>query len=222
MSKGFGQELGFGLRPAVLVVDLLEGFTDRESPLGADLDAVVGATRRVLDAARGAGAPVLFTTTIYDAAGERAAEAFLRKVPALRVLRPGTRWIEGDPRLGARPDEPVVVKRFASGFHGTDLAPLLARARVDTVVVCGATTSGCVRASAVDALQHGFVPVVPREAVGDRWPAAHEANLFDLRQKYAEVLGVDEVVAALAAGSGDGGERPGAVDEPGQLAVEHP
>jgi maleamate amidohydrolase len=219
VSAGFGRALGFGARPAVLVVDLLEGFTDPASPLGGDLDEVVAASARVLDAARDAAAPVLFTTTVYDAAGERAAEAFLRKVPALRILRPGTRWIEVDPRLRRRDDEAVIVKRFASAFHGTDLATLLARGGCDTLVVCGASTSGCVRASAVDALQHAFVPVVAREAVGDRWAAAHEANLFDLEQKYADVAAVDDVVAALSAA---GREGPGAVHEPGQLAAERP
>jgi CoA-transferase family III/Isochorismatase family len=121
------------------------------------------------------------------------------------------------PRI-APSNEAVIVKRFASAFHGTDLATLLARGGCDTLVVCGASTSGCVRASAVDALQHGLVPVVAREAVGDRWVAAHEANLFDLEQKYADVAAVDDVVAALSAGR----EGPGAVHEPGQLAAERP
>ena len=195
MSEGFGGDLGFGTRPAVVVVDLVNGFTDPASPLGADLSAVVESTRALLDAAREAAVPVLFTTVVYDEANERAAEVFLRKVPALAVLRPGTRWIEVDERLGRRDDEPVLPKAFASAFFGTPLASMLAGR--DTLVVCGATTSGCVRATVVDALQHGLAPVVPRECVGDRWDAAHEANLFDMQAKYGDVVPLSDAVGAM-------------------------
>ena len=195
MSEGFGGDLGFGARPAVVVVDLVNGFTDPASPLGADLDAVVESTRTLLDAAREAAVPVLFTTVVYDDANERAAEVFLRKVPALAVLRPGSRWIEVDARLGRRDGEPVLPKAFASAFFGTPLASMLAGR--DTLVVCGATTSGCVRATVVDALQHGLAPVVPRECVGDRWEAAHEANLFDMQAKYGDVVPLSEAVGAM-------------------------
>ena len=195
MSEGFGGDLGFGARPAVVVVDLVNGFTDPASPLGADLDAVVESTRTLLDAAREAAVPVLFTTVVYDDANERAAEVFLRKVPALAVLRPGSPWIEVDARLGRRDGEPVLPKAFASAFFGTPLASMLAGR--DTLVVCGASTSGCVRATVVDALQHGLAPVVPRECVGDRWDAAHEANLFDMQAKYGDVVPLSEAVGAM-------------------------
>ncbi len=195
MSEGFGGDLGFGARPAMVVVDLVNGFTDPASPLGGDLDAVVESTRTLLDAAREAAVPVLFTTVVYDDANERAAEVFLRKVPALAVLRPGSRWIEVDARLGRRDGEPVLPKAFASAFFGTPLASMLAGR--DTLVVCGATTSGCVRATVVDALQHGLAPVVPRECVGDRWEAAHEANLFDMQAKYGDVVPLSEAVGAM-------------------------
>ena len=194
-AGGFGGGAGFGSRPAVVVVDLLEGFTDPESPLGADLDDVVASTRTLLDAARSAGVPVLFTTVVYDEANERAAAVFLRKVPALEVLRPGSRWIEVDGRLGRRDDEPVLAKAFASAFFGTPLAPMLVGC--DTLVVCGASTSGCVRATVVDAVQHGLAPIVPRECVGDRWPAAHEASLFDIEAKYGDVVSLSAAVGAV-------------------------
>jgi len=194
-AGGFGGGAGFGSRPAVVVVDLLEGFTDPESPLGADLDDVVASTRTLLDAARSAGVPVLFTTVVYDEANERAAAVFLRKVPALEVLRPGSRWIEVDGRLGRRDDEPVLAKAFASAFFGTPLAPMLVGR--DTLVVCGASTSGCVRATVVDAVQHGLAPIVPRECVGDRWPAAHEASLFDIEAKYGDVVSLSAAVGAV-------------------------
>jgi nicotinamidase-related amidase len=191
----FGGGAGFGSRPAVVVVDLVEGFTDRESPLGADLDDVVESTRTLLDAARTAGVPVLFTTVVYDEANERASTVFRRKVPALDVLRPGSRWIEVDARLGRRPDEPVITKAFASAFFGTALTSMLVGR--DTLVVCGVSTSGCVRATVVDAVQHGLIPVVPRECVGDRWPAAHEANLFDIEAKYGDVVALSAAVSAV-------------------------
>jgi maleamate amidohydrolase len=194
-AAGFGGGAGFGSRPAVLVVDLLKGFTNPESPLGANLDVVVESTRRLLDCARGAGVPVIFTTVVYDEANERAAAVFMRKVPALGVLRPGSRWIQVDGRLGPRDDEPVLAKAFASAFFGTPLASMLAG--YDTLVVCGASTSGCVRATVVDAVQHGLAPVVPRECVGDRWPAAHEANLSDMQAKYADVVSLNEALDAV-------------------------
>jgi nicotinamidase-related amidase len=194
-SQGFSGGAGFGSRPAVLVVDLLKGFTNPESPLGADLDVVVESTRRLLDCARDAAVPVIFTTVVYDEANERAAAVFMRKVPALSVLRPGSRWIEVDARLGRRDGEPVLAKAFASAFFGTPLASMLAGH--DTLIVCGASTSGCVRATVVDALQHGLAPIVPRECVGDRWPAAHEANLYDMQAKYADVVSLSEAAGAV-------------------------
>jgi maleamate amidohydrolase len=193
---GFGQAAGVGERPAVVVVDLLRGFTDPACPLGAEMDAVVAATRALLDAARAAGVPVIFTTVVYDEANERAASVFLRKVPALRVLRPGSEWVEVDPRLGRSDGEPVLAKAFASAFFGTPLAAMLAGH--DSLVVCGASTSGCVRATVVDALQHNLAPIVPRECVGDRWPAAHDASLFDIEAKYGDVMALDDVVEILA------------------------
>ena len=194
-AGGFGGGAGFGSRPAVLVVDLLNGFTDTESPLGANLDVVVESTRELLDHARDAGVPVIFTTVVYDDANERAAAVFIRKVPALSVLRPGSRWIEVDARLGRREDEPVLAKAFASAFFGTPLASMLTGR--DTLIVCGASTSGCVRATVVDAVQHGLAPIVPRECVGDRWPASHEANLFDMQAKYADVVSLSEAAGAV-------------------------
>jgi maleamate amidohydrolase len=191
----FGQAAGVGERPAVVVVDLLRGFTDPACPLGAEMDAVVAATRTLLDAARAAGVPVIFTTVVYDEANERAAAVFLRKVPALRVLRPGSEWIEVDPRLARRDGEPVLAKAFASAFFGTPLAAMLVGH--DSLVVCGASTSGCVRATVVDALQHNLAAIVPRECVGDRWERAHEASLFDIEQKYGDVMALDDVVAIL-------------------------
>jgi nicotinamidase-related amidase len=178
-----------------VVVDLNLGFTDPSSPLACDLDDVLVSCRSLLDTGRAAGVPIFFTTIVYDEVLEAAAAVFLRKVPALKVLRPGTRWVEIDERLGRRADEPVIVKAHASAFFGVPFAALLAGR--DTLIVCGASTSGCVRATVVDAMQHGLAPIVPRECVGDRSPRAHEQALDDIGGRYGDVLGLREVARAL-------------------------
>jgi maleamate amidohydrolase len=199
-ERGFGRRSGAGERPALVIVDLVEGFTDPDSPLWCDADAAVAATARMLEAARVSGAPVAYTTVEYDEAGARVAAAFLAKVPALRTLAPGTRWPRVDARIAPRPGEPVLAKLFASAFFGTPLQAMLASHGADTVVVCGASTSGCVRATVVDALQHGYRVVVAREGVADRAVGPHEAALFDIDAKYGDVVGVDEAVALLRGG----------------------
>jgi maleamate amidohydrolase len=199
---GFHGRAGFGLRPALLVIDVNVGFTDPESPLACDLEGVVGAFPRLLGAAPAAPLPIVSTTVSYDEGDRLAAAAFVDKIPALLTLEAGSRWVEIDPRIAPLPDEPVLNKLFASAFFGTPLSSLLTAAGCDGVIVTGASTSGCVRATVVDALQHGFRPVVPREAVGDRNPAAHEANLYDIDTKYGDVVTLDEVVAHLEASAG--------------------
>lgn len=197
--EGFHGRAGFGRRPALVVVDLNVGFTDPASPLVCDLEDVVEANRQLLAAFRAAGAPVVFTTVAFDEATRQAASVFIEKVPALLTLDAGSRWIEIDPRIAPGPGEAVLVKPFASAFFDTPLASILIGHGCDTVVVTGASTSGCVRATAVDALQHNYRVVVPREAVGDRNPDAHEANLYDIDTKYGDVVAVGDVLAHLAA-----------------------
>ena len=191
-----GERIGLRERPAVLVVDFSCGFTDPSCVLGSELDEEVEATRRLLDAARAQDIPAIFTTIGYD--GDLVdAGIWPEKMPALAELRIGTRWVDIDERLGRRPDEPVVLKKGASAFFGTNLTAILAARGVDSVILCGATTSGCVRATAIDLLQHGYPTVVPRQCVGDRAQAPHEANLFDIQAKYADVLPLDAVLAAI-------------------------
>jgi maleamate amidohydrolase len=179
------------------VIDVNVGFTDPASPLVCELEDVVAAIRRLLDEFRRAELPVVYTTVSYGEGDKVTAAAFIDKIPALLTLEAGSRWVEIDPRIAPLPTEPVLNKLFASAFFGTPLVSLLASAGCDSVVITGASTSGCVRATAVDALQHGYRPAVPREAVGDRNPAAHEANLYDIDTKYGDVVGVDDVVAHL-------------------------
>ena len=203
--EGFGGRSGFGRRPALVVIDMTLGFTDPESPLACDLEGPISEIQKLLDAARRAGIPIAFTTVAYRGSDKLTAAAFIDKVPALLTLEAGTRWAEIDPRIAPRETEPVLNKLFASGFFGTGLSSLLTAAGVDTLIITGASTSGCVRATAVDALQYGFRPVVPREAVGDRNEQAHEANLYDVDAKYGDVVPVcdaldllEEVAAAKA------------------------
>lgn len=179
------------------MIDMTLGFTDPQSPLGTRLDDVVAAAARLLAAARHLGLPVVFTTIAYQSEAALRSSAFHRKVPALATLKEGTRWVDVDPRLSPRTDEVVLRKVGASGFFGTPLASVLTGWGVDTLVVCGASTSGCVRATAVDALQCGFRPIVAGDAVGDRDRDAHVASLRDIEVKYGDVLTVDEIVRDL-------------------------
>jgi maleamate amidohydrolase len=193
-AAGLGQAVTMGERPAVLVVDFSCGFTDPECALGSDLSTEVEATRRLLDAARAKGLPVIFTTIGFEPS-LRDGGLWLQKVPSLGDLQVGGRWVEIDPRLDPREDETIVLKKGASAFFGTNLAAILVSQGIDSVVLCGATTSGCVRATAIDLLQYGFPAMVPRECVGDRAQAPHEANLFDIQAKYADVVSLEDALA---------------------------
>jgi nicotinamidase-related amidase len=191
---GLGASVGLGSRPGVLVVDFSCGFTDPDCTLGSELTAEVEATRTLLDAARAKGLPVIFTTIGFEPSLKDGG-LWIQKVPTLGDLQLGGRWVEIDPRLGARDDETVVVKKGASAFFGTNLVAILHREEIDTVILCGATTSGCVRATAVDLLQNGWPAIVPRECVGDRAQAPHDANLFDIQAKYADVVSLEDALA---------------------------
>lgn len=200
-QRGLAGRVGFGERPAVVVVDMIHGFTDPASPLGSNLDAEIAATSRLLAAARAADLPVHFTSIEFQDDGS-AGSPFVAKIPAIRTLRRGTRLVAVDDRLEPRATEPVWTKHGASAFFGTALAAALTTRSVDTVLLAGCTTSGCVRASAVDSCQHGFRTIVVREAVGDRAREPHEANLFDMDAKYADVVGIDEALAYLGGRAG--------------------
>ena len=191
-----GQSVTPGSRPAVLVVDFSRGFTDPESTMGSDLTEEVGATNRLLAAARARGIPVIFTTIGFEA-NLKDGSLWLQKAPGLAELQVGGKWVEIDPRLERREDEVVILKKGASAFFGTNLPSVLVSENVDTLVLCGATTSGCIRATAVDLLQYGYPTLVPRECVGDRARAPHEANLVDIQAKYADVVSVEDALSYL-------------------------
>ncbi|WP_395309223.1 isochorismatase family protein [Mycobacterium sp. AMU20-3851] len=185
-QAGFGGSFERGTAPAVVVVDFSIGFTDPTTATGADLTEQIRATNSVIAAARAIQAPVLFTTIAYDS--PRQAATWLQKSRGMAALRTGSPLVEIDPRCDRSSDDTVIVKHHASAFFGTGLVSHLIAAKVDTVVVCGATTSGCVRATAVDAVSYGFPVLVPRDCVGDRAPGPHDAALFDLQSKYADVI----------------------------------
>lgn len=186
---------GLGRKPALLLVDMIRGFTDPGCPLGLKADAVVEANRTLLAAFRARRLPVIFTTVIYR--NEQQARVFRDRLPALDVLTPEAAWVQVDERLAPQPDESVIEKQWASAFFKSGLDAELRRVGVDSLVITGLTTSGCVRATVVDGLQHDYRVVVPRQAVGDRNPAAHAANLFDLSAKYADVLDLNQVMSLL-------------------------
>ena len=198
-QAGFGAALPFGKSPALLVVDVVQAYVTPGSPLYAQgfVDALAP-IRRLVAAARAAGAPVIFTRVVYDAKG-RDGGLFFRKVPALRCFVEGAAggggaFAEG---LSPLPGETVVTKQYASAFFGTSLASTLTACGIDCVLITGFSTSGCVRATAIDALQHGFAPFVVRQACGERDARPQEANLFDLQAKYAEVIDEARALAEL-------------------------
>ncbi|MGK0168866.1 MAG: maleamate amidohydrolase [Gammaproteobacteria bacterium] len=195
-EKGLGARVGWGKHPALVVVDLSNGFTDPSSPLGGDLSSELAATAQLLTSCRANGHPVIFMTVAYKADYSDAA-TFIEKVPALSVLVEGTSMVEIDDAIAPADGEPVVVKKFASAFFGTDVAERLNARGVDTVVIAGCSTSGCIRASAIDSMQYGFRTIVVEEAVGDRAEGPHRANLFDIDSKYGDVVALTDALSML-------------------------
>ncbi|MEE8306902.1 MAG: isochorismatase family protein [Gammaproteobacteria bacterium] len=191
-QAGFGNQLGFGQRPALIIIDFVQAYMDKDSPLYAGVEDTLTHTVDLLGAAREAEIPILHTNVSFTPGGIDGG-VFFRKVKALRCFEQGSRL--GAFATGLEPvtGEPIITKQYASAFFGTSLASTLTALGVDTLLIAGLSTSGCIRASAVDAVQHGFIPVVVREAVGDRDDAPHLANLFDLQAKYADVVGLAEV-----------------------------
>lgn len=187
-AGAFDGHLAPGTRPALLIVDVVMAYLDLDSPLYAGVESALASNERLLAAARAAGIPVVFTNVVYAADGVDGG-LFYRKVPALKAFVRGSPMGEFPPSLQPVAGEIIVSKQYASAFFGSSLASTLTALGVDTLFITGFSTSGCVRATTLDALQHGFVPMVVSDACGDRHSAPHEANLFDLQAKYAEVIG---------------------------------
>ena len=194
---GFSARIGFGERPAVLVIDMCRGITEPAYKMYIDMDEHVPRIRAILAAARAAGATVVFTTVAYHA-DLADAGVFGRKSPLVQGLLYGTEGVEIDPRLPVEDADHLLVKKMPSAFHGTHLHAMLTGLGVDTTIVVGNSTSGCVRATVCDAVSNGFRPIVPKDCVADRVPVSHDVNLFDMNAKYADVVTTDEVLAYLA------------------------
>ena len=197
-AGAFDGHLPFGQRPALLIVDFVMAYLDPASPLYAGVEDALASNERLLAAARRAQIPVLFTNVVYTPGGADGG-VFYRKVPALRLFDRGSPLGAFPASLQPQDGELVISKQYASSFFGTHLAATLTAKGIDTLLITGLSTSGCVRATALDACQHGFLPFVVREACGDRHPGPHEANLFDLQAKYAEVISEAEAIRHLEA-----------------------
>jgi maleamate amidohydrolase len=196
-EEDFGASVGLGDQSALIVIDLINAFTDPDTSLGSDVTDVLEQTERLLKVFREHDLPRYFTTVAFEESYGDAGQ-FIEKVPALRELQLGTEAVEIDDRVAPVGDERVILKKYASAFFGTDLGTELTTDRVDTLVLAGVTTSGCVRATAVDSLQYGYRTIVPADAVGDRADGPHRANLFDIDAKYGDVVKTDDVLEHLS------------------------
>ena len=203
-QKGLAARCGFGARPVLLIVDFINGFTDPSSPLGGPLGHEIQETGKLLKAFRRADLPVIYTTIAYRP-DLRDAGMWIRKVPALEILKRGTRMVEVDSRIAPIAGETVVEKTQASAFFGTDLDADLKSRGIDTIVMTGCTTSGCIRASAIDSIQYGYHTAVVADAVGDRAHGPHQANLFDIDAKYGDVISTREALEYVASVTASGG-----------------
>jgi maleamate amidohydrolase len=195
--KAYGNRLGFGNRPALILIDFVQAYFDRNCELYADVENAMDSALRIRSEARTRGIPVIYTRVVYQRDGMDGG-LFFKKVLPLRYFIAGSRlcgWPDG---LEPADSELVITKQYPSAFFGTSLASTLTTMGIDTLVITGLTTSGCVRATCVDAISHGFRPMVVGDACGDRHESPHTASLFDMNAKYADVVDEKEVIAYLA------------------------
>ena len=192
MSNLVSNSTGIGSSPALVVVDMCRGFIDPSSPLGFECEEVIKANIKLVQKFRAQKLPVIFTTTIYRDISE--ASVFRSKIPALNILEPESDAVSFIDELAPSSDEMIIEKKFASAFFDTNLAAYLQNLNIDSVIISGVTTSGCVRATALDAMQNNFLTIVAEDCVGDRDQDAHQANLFDLKAKYADVLPLNNIL----------------------------
>lgn len=196
-ARAYNTRVGFGSRPALLLVDFCQAYFDPECDLYAEVDEAMASALRVRAAARAAGVPVVLTNVVYHPSAIDGGRFFEKAAPLKNFLKGSAMGAFG-PGLVPFDDELVVSKQYPSAFFGTSLASTLTSLGVDSVLLTGLTTSGCVRATCIDAMSHGFRTAVVADACGDRHAAPHEANLFDMNAKYADVVSEDEVLAFLA------------------------
>jgi maleamate amidohydrolase len=193
----FDTRLGFGEKPAVIVIDFVKAYTTEGAPFfGQGVVDAVGQSIPLLAAARRAGAPIIYTQVVYHPSGLDGG-LFFKKVPSLKLFIQGAPLGAIDDRITPQPSDFIVTKQYPSSFFGTSLGSTLKTLGIDTTVLIGCSTSGCVRATAVDAIQHGYRVIVPKECCGDRHDAPHDAALFDINAKYGDVLTKAEVISWL-------------------------
>ncbi len=191
-------KLGFGKKTVLLVIDLLQGYTLKGAPLFAPgVVKAVAEMPALLKLARAKKMPIIHTRVLYNPSDFIDGGVWIRKAPVLKSLVPGNKYAKFCKGVEPRKSELVIVKNYASCFFGTSLAATLTAMGADTVLITGCTTSGCIRASAVDAVQNGFRPIVVRECVGDRHDGPHEANLFDINAKYGDVISKSEAMTYI-------------------------
>ena len=219
--KGLAARSGYGVKPALLIVDFINGFTDPATPLGGDFSNELAVTGELLAAFRRGRLPIVFTTIAYES-NLRDAGMWIKKIPSLEILLKGSRMVDVDDRIVPENGEYVIEKKLASAFFGTDLDPYLKGHGVDTIVMTGCTTSGCIRASAIDSMQFGFHTVVVRDGVGDRATGPHEANLLDIDAKYGDVVPGREVIDYLRSIVATGGFAASAEDDFGRWWRQEP
>ena len=193
-SLGWGQEMGFGDKPALIIVDFMKAFTTPDGAYGSNLDSCVEATAKVLELARQKGVLIVHIVTSYDEGCESSFGIWLRKAPRNMYLKAGSEDCEIDARVKPLTGEHIIRKQRPSAFFGTNLSHLLVSERIDTAIVTGCITSGCIRATVTDAMQYGFRPIVPRDCVDDREARAHHANLYDMQARYCDVVSAQKVV----------------------------
>lgn len=201
-SIGFSERIGYGDRPAVLIIDMCRGITERGNKMYIEMDTHIPRIQAIIDAARNISAPVIFTTVAYHQ-DRTDAGVFGKKVPLVQDLVHGSPLVDIDPRLPVADSDHLIVKKFPSAFYATHLQSMLTSERIDTTIIVGNSTSGCVRATLIDAVSGGFRAIVPRDCVADRAPLSHDINLFDIDSKYGDVVESEEVVRYLRGLSGD-------------------
>lgn len=197
-GRGFGGRAGFGGKPALVVVDFSNAFTDPRHRLGADVSSEINLSNSLIEAFRKVGAPIVFTVIEYETRELAAASNWRRKIDAITDLYKGSDASRLDSRLCADPHDIVIAKQYASAFFGTELNSYFAGVGIDTVVVAGCSTSGCVRATVVDACQYGYSVIVAKEAVADRDESAHKQALIDIEMKYGDVISTHEILSSLS------------------------
>jgi len=192
----FDGSLGFGDKPAMILVDLVRAYFDKDSPLYAGVEEALASAIRIREAARAAGVTVIYTNVVYKEDGSDGG-VFYRKVPALSAFVRGNPMGDWPDGLDPSDDELVISKQYASAFFATSLTEALNAEGIDTLIITGVSTSGCIRATCVDACSSGFIPIVVSDACGDRHQAPHDANLFDMNAKYGDVVDEDTVIKYL-------------------------